>query len=132
MQSQKLLSSYVWKGQKVVRLVFLVHCNLRFLEACIGLLINLCFFFLMCLLQRENIWGPFLIISPASTLNNWHQEFARFVPKFKVISMCKKVLCYLKSKLPLCLFVCFSTSGNLKLCIGADSEFFHHLVFLEH
>ncbi|PKU34865.1 hypothetical protein llap_14831 [Limosa lapponica baueri] len=33
--------------------------------------------------QRENIWGPFLIISPASTLNNWHQEFARFVPKFK-------------------------------------------------
>lgn len=34
--------------------------------------------------QRENIWGPFLIISPASTLNNWHQEFSRFVPKFKV------------------------------------------------
>lgn len=36
------------------------------------------------LFQRENIWGPFLIISPASTLNNWHQEFTRFVPKFKV------------------------------------------------
>lgn len=34
--------------------------------------------------QRDNIWGPFLIISPASTLNNWHQEFSRFVPKFKV------------------------------------------------
>ena len=34
--------------------------------------------------QRDNIWGPFLIISPASTLNNWHQEFTRFVPKFKV------------------------------------------------
>uniref|UniRef100_A0A4W6EX31 Chromatin-remodeling ATPase INO80 n=1 Tax=Lates calcarifer TaxID=8187 RepID=A0A4W6EX31_LATCA len=27
----------------------------------------------------------FLIISPASTLNNWHQEFTRFVPKFKVL-----------------------------------------------
>uniref|UniRef100_A0A8C5D4H1 Chromatin-remodeling ATPase INO80 n=1 Tax=Gadus morhua TaxID=8049 RepID=A0A8C5D4H1_GADMO len=36
------------------------------------------------LAERENIWGPFLIISPASTLNNWHQEFTRFVPKFKV------------------------------------------------
>ncbi|KAG8449686.1 hypothetical protein GDO86_016362 [Hymenochirus boettgeri] len=37
------------------------------------------------LAERENIWGPFLIISPASTLNNWHQEFTRFVPKFKVL-----------------------------------------------
>ncbi|XP_026854513.2 chromatin-remodeling ATPase INO80 isoform X2 [Electrophorus electricus] len=37
------------------------------------------------LAERDNIWGPFLIISPASTLNNWHQEFARFVPKFKVL-----------------------------------------------
>uniref|UniRef100_A0A669CGK4 Chromatin-remodeling ATPase INO80 n=1 Tax=Oreochromis niloticus TaxID=8128 RepID=A0A669CGK4_ORENI len=36
------------------------------------------------LAERDNIWGPFLIISPASTLNNWHQEFTRFVPKFKV------------------------------------------------
>lgn len=39
---------------------------------------------LFCVPQRDNIWGPFLIISPASTLNNWHQEFSRFVPKFKV------------------------------------------------
>lgn len=39
---------------------------------------------LFVLAQRDNIWGPFLIISPASTLNNWHQEFTRFVPKFKV------------------------------------------------
>jgi len=31
------------------------------------------------------IWGPFLVISPASTLHNWQQEFARFTPKFKVI-----------------------------------------------
>uniref|UniRef100_A0A8C3AMT6 Chromatin-remodeling ATPase INO80 n=1 Tax=Cyclopterus lumpus TaxID=8103 RepID=A0A8C3AMT6_CYCLU len=35
--------------------------------------------------RENNIWGPFLIISPASTLNNWHQEFTRFVPKFKVL-----------------------------------------------
>ncbi|KAM9779061.1 chromatin-remodeling ATPase INO80 isoform 2-T2 [Syngnathus typhle] len=37
------------------------------------------------LAERDNIWGPFLIISPASTLNNWHQEFSRFVAKFKVL-----------------------------------------------
>ncbi|XP_010772835.1 chromatin-remodeling ATPase INO80, partial [Notothenia coriiceps] len=36
------------------------------------------------LAEKDNIWGPFLIISPASTLNNWHQEFTRFVPSFKV------------------------------------------------
>ncbi|XP_062267133.1 chromatin-remodeling ATPase INO80 isoform X1 [Platichthys flesus] len=37
------------------------------------------------LAEKDNIWGPFLIISPASTLNNWHQEFTRFVPQFKVL-----------------------------------------------
>lgn len=31
------------------------------------------------------MWGPFLIISPASTLHNWQQEMARFVPMFKVV-----------------------------------------------
>lgn len=31
------------------------------------------------------VWGPFLIISPASTLHNWQQEMARFVPVFKVV-----------------------------------------------
>lgn len=31
------------------------------------------------------VWGPFLIISPASTLHNWQQEIAKFVPEFKVV-----------------------------------------------
>lgn len=31
------------------------------------------------------VWGPFLIISPASTLHNWQQELAKFVPNFKVV-----------------------------------------------
>lgn len=31
------------------------------------------------------MWGPFLIISPASTLHNWQQEIAKFVPDFKVV-----------------------------------------------
>ena len=35
--------------------------------------------------QRYNVWGPFLVVAPASTLNNWHQEFSRFLPEFKIL-----------------------------------------------
>lgn len=35
--------------------------------------------------EKYGIWGPFLIISPASTLHNWQQEMARFVPDFNVV-----------------------------------------------
>lgn len=38
-----------------------------------------------CLFQGQGIWGPFLVIAPASTLHNWQQECARFCPRFKVI-----------------------------------------------
>ncbi len=34
--------------------------------------------------QHQNTWGPFLIVSPASTLHNWQQEASRFVPRLKV------------------------------------------------
>ena len=37
------------------------------------------------LAERHNIWGPFLVISPASTLHNWQQEIAKFVPTFKIL-----------------------------------------------
>ncbi|KAJ4353856.1 putative DNA helicase ino80 [Didymosphaeria variabile] len=37
------------------------------------------------LAEKHNYWGPFLVIAPASTLHNWQQEIARFVPAFKVI-----------------------------------------------
>ncbi|KAI5854565.1 SNF2 family N-terminal domain-containing protein [Tricharina praecox] len=37
------------------------------------------------LAERHNIWGPFLVIAPSSTLHNWQQEISRFVPDFKVI-----------------------------------------------
>lgn len=37
------------------------------------------------LAETCNLWGPFLIITPASTLHNWQQEFAKFVPDFKVL-----------------------------------------------
>ena len=40
--------------------------------------------FLAHLAETQNIWGPFLVVAPASTLHNWQQEVSRFVSKFKV------------------------------------------------
>ena len=37
------------------------------------------------LAEVHNIWGPFLVIAPASTLHNWQQEISRFVPGIKVL-----------------------------------------------
>ncbi|OCL13572.1 helicase SWR1 [Glonium stellatum] len=37
------------------------------------------------LAETHNIWGPFLVIAPASTLHNWQQEISRFVPNLKVL-----------------------------------------------
>ncbi|XP_065832457.1 chromatin-remodeling ATPase INO80-like [Oscarella lobularis] len=37
------------------------------------------------LAETQNIWGPFLVVAPASTLHNWQQEVTRFVPAFKVL-----------------------------------------------
>ncbi|CRL03233.1 CLUMA_CG016168, isoform A [Clunio marinus] len=41
--------------------------------------------FLCHVAENYGVWGPFLIISPASTLHNWQQEMQRFVPNFKVV-----------------------------------------------
>jgi DNA helicase INO80 len=35
------------------------------------------------LAETQNIWGPFLVITPASTLHNWQQEISRFAPQLK-------------------------------------------------
>ncbi|MCJ1476882.1 putative DNA helicase ino80 [Lambiella insularis] len=37
------------------------------------------------LAEKHNIWGPFLVIAPASTLHNWQQEISRFVPSLTVL-----------------------------------------------
>ncbi|KAL0954285.1 hypothetical protein HGRIS_005413 [Hohenbuehelia grisea] len=37
------------------------------------------------LAETHDIWGPFLVVAPASTLQNWQQELARFVPKLKTL-----------------------------------------------
>lgn len=42
--------------------------------------------FLAHMAENEGKWGPFLVITPASTLHNWEQELSRFVPAFKIVS----------------------------------------------
>ena len=37
------------------------------------------------LAEKHDIWGPFLVVAPASTLHNWQQEIARFVPSLKIV-----------------------------------------------
>ncbi|KAJ3558033.1 hypothetical protein NM688_g1148 [Phlebia brevispora] len=37
------------------------------------------------LAETHDIWGPFLVVSPASTLHNWQQEITRFVPRLKAL-----------------------------------------------
>lgn len=37
------------------------------------------------LAEKHNIWGPFLVIAPSSTLHNWQQEITRFVPTIKCL-----------------------------------------------
>lgn len=37
------------------------------------------------LAEKHDIWGPFLVVAPASTLHNWEQEIRKFVPDFKVL-----------------------------------------------
>ncbi|SPO39086.1 related to proliferation associated SNF2-like protein [Pseudozyma flocculosa] len=36
-------------------------------------------------LRGKNVWGPFLIVAPLSTINNWVLEFRRFTPDIPVI-----------------------------------------------
>ena len=37
------------------------------------------------LAEKYDIWGPFLVVAPASTLHNWEQEIRKFVPEFKIL-----------------------------------------------
>ncbi|THH07628.1 hypothetical protein EW145_g3261 [Phellinidium pouzarii] len=37
------------------------------------------------LAEAHDIWGPFLVVAPASTLHNWQQELSRFVPQLKAL-----------------------------------------------
>ena len=37
------------------------------------------------LAEVHDIWGPFLVIAPASTLHNWQQEISKFVPTLKAL-----------------------------------------------
>lgn len=35
--------------------------------------------------EKKNVWGPFLIVVPVTTLHNWQNELAKFCPKLKCL-----------------------------------------------
>lgn len=37
------------------------------------------------LAEVHDIWGPFLVIAPSSTLHNWQQEISKFTPSLKAL-----------------------------------------------
>jgi len=37
------------------------------------------------LAEKKNVWGPFLIVVPVTTLHNWQNELAKFCPSLKVL-----------------------------------------------
>ncbi|KAL6593915.1 hypothetical protein ACP70R_048816 [Stipagrostis hirtigluma subsp. patula] len=41
--------------------------------------------FLAHLAEDKNIWGPFLVVAPASVVNNWAEELIRFCPDMKIL-----------------------------------------------
>ncbi|KAI0562688.1 DNA helicase [Gracilaria domingensis] len=41
--------------------------------------------FLAYLCEKEDNWGPFLVVSPKATLHNWQQEVTKFCPPLKVL-----------------------------------------------
>ena len=41
--------------------------------------------FLAYLCEKEDNWGPFLVVSPKATLHNWQQEVTKFCPALKVL-----------------------------------------------
>ena len=41
--------------------------------------------FLAHVAESYGVWGPFLVVTPASTLHNWQQEVARFLPAFTTV-----------------------------------------------
>ncbi|CAN6289438.1 unnamed protein product [Urochloa humidicola] len=41
--------------------------------------------FLSHLAEDKNIWGPFLVVAPASVVNNWAEELLRFCPDLKIL-----------------------------------------------
>jgi len=35
--------------------------------------------------ENKNIWGPFLVVAPATTLFNWKKELNQFCPSLRVL-----------------------------------------------
>ena len=37
------------------------------------------------LAEKKNVWGPFLVVVPVTTLHNWQNELMKFCPSLRVL-----------------------------------------------
>ncbi|KVH58785.1 SNF2-related protein [Cynara cardunculus var. scolymus] len=76
------------KGYQVKGLQWLVNCYEQGLNGILADEMGLgktiqAMAFLAHLAEEKNIWGPFLVVAPASVLSNWVDEISRFCPDLK-------------------------------------------------
>lgn len=81
-----ILADEMGLGKTIQAMAFLGH--LAEVSIQLGVLYLQIFFMVTlvaCPIQEKNIWGPFLVVAPASVLNNWNDEVNRFCPDLKTL-----------------------------------------------
>lgn len=79
-----ILADEMGLGKTIQAMAFLAHLA-EVLIICSSSWMQLVVLFTGYALQEKNIWGPFLVVAPASVLNNWADEISRFCPDLKTL-----------------------------------------------
>ncbi|KAG7958774.1 hypothetical protein I3843_10G034500 [Carya illinoinensis] len=88
-QTPRMFKGFL-KGYQLKGLQWLVNCYEQGLNGILADEMGLgktiqAMAFLGHLAEEKNIWGPFLVVAPASVLNNWNDEVNRFCPDLKTL-----------------------------------------------
>lgn len=81
-----ILADEMGLGKTIQAMAFLAHlAEVITIVGVLCVLLVLSLTRICCLIQEKNIWGPFLVVAPASVLNNWADEISRFCPDLKTL-----------------------------------------------
>lgn len=74
-------------GKTIQAMAFLAHLAevINIPHECFNFIGNSSLSLNALVVQEKNIWGPFLVVAPASVLNNWADEISRFCPDLKTL-----------------------------------------------